>query len=188
MTRALATILLFAAAPVASAGDKANQVAFDALERCLEDRAGVSAVFNERFPHLNCLPDNSCDPRLVQSAKTLARQRCRVRAMDDCVASEGTAEACLRSLNLRWQSAARNIRDDLQKRWKDVDRDSVSRFAVRRFERDATWHFGTGCEEIGLAKHKAVPEALLCDLSQSLSDVTRMEGLASYMNAQVQGK
>ncbi|MEM9582517.1 MAG: hypothetical protein AAGA08_05315 [Pseudomonadota bacterium] len=180
-TGALSMGALAATAQVAM---PAGLIEITTLDQCLADPAKTQAVFSERFPHETCDIVTSCDPNLVQSAQTLARERCRLSAIDACTSAPGS-ESCVHSLTSRWQDTARDIRADIKVRLDKLDPKKMSPFAIRRFGNHANFELDDTCA--GLTRVEAgvlLGDQTLCGLYASLENVTRMEGLSAYLTDQ----
>jgi len=161
-------------------------VEITALDQCLANRANTQAVFKERFPHESCDITTTCDPKLVQSAATLARERCRVAAIDSCI-EWGTPTECSMALAARWQKRAAELSKDIQARWAKVDRTTVSPFAIRRFDNPETYNLTHPCPDLSaLIGGTGLSDVVVCALHSGFANVRTMEGLSGYLTSQEQ--
>ncbi len=151
------------------------------LDQCLADPSKTQAVFSERFPHETCKIGTTCDPNLVQSAQTLARERCRTSAIDSCTGGPDPA-TCTQDLTDRWQGKARDTRSDIEARLEKLDPAKMSRFAIRRFGDRLNFELTTTCPDLTRFEAQVLLEDdALCGLYSGFVNVSRMEGLSNYL-------
>lgn len=185
---ALALTFLPLCANLAFADVKKPAALFEliALDQCLANRTNTQAVFTERFPHESCDIATTCDPKLVQSAATLARERCRAAAIDSCVEG-GAPSECSMALAARWQKRAVELRKNTQARWAKVDRTTVSPFAIRRFDNPETYNLTQPCPDLSaLIGGTGLSDVVVCALHSGFANIRIMEGLSAYLTSQEQ--
>ena len=167
--------MIWRTAPLSILGLSAPVVAASPdLLQCLADPAKTKAVFAERYPHETCVIGESCDPKLVQSAATLAKQRCRLEAVETCAGKVDCQEA----LRAHWESEALSLRSEIETRLNAADLSRFSMLAQRRFADPQVLSMDRGCpSDIG-------GQELSCPVAKALADLTRMEKLDAYLAAQ----